>query len=131
MKKITLDSALSDGIMLKERMLWSNGGTVTISGAAELSGRTRGSVERQRENGSILGVRHGRIFHFPVWQFDLPGTADVLRVLKNNGHDEWSRLLFFANPQDSLDGKTPIECLRAGELDRVMRAANVFMEQGA
>jgi hypothetical protein len=53
----------------------------------------------------------------------------VLDALRS--HDPWMQLIFFINGNDRLNGRSPLQLLRAGELEPVLRAAESYGEQGA
>ena len=75
--------------------------------------------------------RHG--YRYPAWQFDesgvLPGLEDVLKVLAT--HDEWMQVAFFVSKNQRLANRTPVETLKAGKVDLVLDAAEVYGEHGA
>ena len=75
--------------------------------------------------------RHG--YRYPVWQLTesgvLPGLDKVLVVLAS--HDEWMQTAFFVSANPRLGGRTPIEMLKAGELESVLDAAEAYGEHGA
>jgi hypothetical protein len=53
----------------------------------------------------------------------------VLEALKD--HDEWRKLSFFVNCNVRLGGKPPLNALRAGQYDEVLKAARSLGEHGA
>ena len=57
------------------------------------------------------------------------GLEDVLQALE--GHDEWMQIAFFLGKNPRLGGETPVDMLKAGELKRVVNAAQVYGEHGA
>jgi hypothetical protein len=72
-------------------------------------------------------------YTYPAFQFEdgktLNALKEILKALKS--HDPWMQSIFFVNENDRLEGRTPLEVLRQGELDAVIRAAEVYGEQGA
>ena len=46
-------------------------------------------------------------------------------------HDPWMQSIFFPKSNDTLSGKTPLEALRQGDRESVIRAAESYGEQGA
>jgi hypothetical protein len=106
--------------------------------AAEL-GLSRATVDNRRQEGKLLALEFGskRGFRFPQWQRDLVEERDhrasfeaVLNRLASVG--PWSRYRFFVQGAPALDGRTPVEALRAGEAEVVLQAAEswVTAEQG-
>ena len=74
-----------------------------------------------------------RGYAYPAFQFEegktLAGLKEVLDALRD--HDPWMQSIFFANSNDRLSGKTPLEALRQGDRESVIRAAESYGEQGA
>ena len=75
--------------------------------------------------------RHGLVF--PAWQFVdggvLEGFKGVLAALEHL--NPWTQLDFFLGEDDALDGERPLDALRRGELDGVLRAARLLGEHVA
>jgi hypothetical protein len=73
-----------------------------------------------------LEMRDGQI-GYPVFQFEgrrvLPGMRDVLRVLAPVVATSWTIASWLTSPAPELDGRTPLEALRTGELDAVLALA--------
>ena len=129
-----LAPAFIRGIEAKRRLIDENGGALSADQVAENLGITRQAVDKRRRAGKLIGlttVRHG--YRYPAWQFSdsgtLPGLEDVLAVLAP--HDEWMQTAFFVAQNPRLGYRTPIEMLKAGELRRVLSAAEVYGEHGA
>ena len=59
----------------------------------------------------------------------LPGLEDTLRALR--GEDAWSVLTFFLESDAASGNERPLDLLRAGRLDAVARAAELYGEQAA
>jgi len=106
--------------------------------AAEL-GLSRATVDNRRQEGKLLALEFGskRGFRFPQWQRDLVEEPDirasfeaVLNRLAPVG--PWSRYRFFVQSSPELDGRTPVEALRAGKGEAVLHAAQSWAhgEQG-
>jgi hypothetical protein len=129
-----LAPAFIRGIEAKRKLIEEHGGTLSAERAAEILNITRQAVDKRRRNGKLIGLSMGRHgYRFPIWQFTesgvLPGLEDVLAVLAP--HDEWMQAAFFLGKSPRLDGRTPIETLKHGKLERVLDAAEVYGEHGA
>jgi hypothetical protein len=129
-----LAPAFIRGIEASRRLIDDHGGALTAVQAAGILGISRQMVERRRRAGKLLAVSTGRHgFRYPVWQFDesgvLPGLDDVLRVLAP--HDEWMQVAFFVSKTERLAQATPVEALKAGDLNAVLDAAAAYSEHGA
>ena len=106
---------------------------------AERLGLTRATVDKRRIEGKLLALDFGtkRGFRYPAWQSDLVQDTDarasferVLGSLAEEG--AWSRYRFFTQVAPALGGLSPIEALRAGRREEVLRAAQIWAsgEQG-
>jgi hypothetical protein len=82
-------------------------------------------VEQLRQGQRLLAVPAGHGFAYPSWQFEgrgmLSGFLTVLGAL--HGQEPNSQLAFFVTPHDGLEGRTPLDVLRSGDLDAVLRVA--------
>lgn len=121
------------GAIAKRELLDLDGGSVTPSEAGALLNITRQAVGQRRAAGKLLGIPGPNGYTYPVWQFKdhdvLDGFADVLTAL--NDHDPWMQLIFFVRENDAANGKRPLDLLRKGKLDAVLRAAALYGVQAA
>jgi hypothetical protein len=139
---VTLELAAEDplaaaklrGLERMPQLVSAGGGVVSAEQAARLLGITRQAVDKRRAQNRLIGLTQGRRgYGYPRFQFvggtTLRGLEEVLEVFGQG--DDWSKLVFFVNPNDLLDGETPESALRANRLDAVLRAARCDGEQGA
>lgn len=129
-----LSAARLRGLERRRRLVDAAGGLLNAASAAEILGVTRQAVDKRRVRNRLLAITQGkRGFGYPAFQFDdgrtLAGLDRSLDALQ--GLDTWMQLVFFAEPNDRLGGKRPLESLREGQVDAVMRAAQAFGQQGA
>jgi hypothetical protein len=122
------------GIEHRKRILEKLGGTLSAEQVAELIGISRQAVDRRRSQNQLIGLTQGkRGYAYPAFQFEdgktLDGLKEVLDAL--SGHDPWMQSIFFANANDRLTGRTPLDALRQGKTEAVVRAAEAYGEQGA
>jgi hypothetical protein len=54
-------------------------------------------------------------------------TAEPLALA---GHDEWMKTVFFVTSNLRLGDQTPVDALKAGRLQDVLDAAQMYREQG-
>lgn len=71
-------------------------------------------------------------FHYPKWQFNdagalLPGVQEVLQTFRSL--DEWRVMRYFLGPRNQLADRTPLDLLRAGEVEKVVTHAKVHAEE--
>jgi hypothetical protein len=129
-----LAPAFIRGIETQRRLVEEHGGTRSAEQIAQMLGISRQAVDKRRRSHALIALNMGRHgYRYPVWQFtksgSLPGLEDVLQALE--GHDEWMQIAFFLGNNPRLGGETPVDMLKAGELKRVVYAAQAYGEHGA
>jgi hypothetical protein len=122
------------GIEHRKRIIEKLGGSLSVEQVSELIGISRQAVDKRRSQNQLIGLTQGkRGYAYPAFQFEdgktLDGLKEVLDAL--NGHDPWMQSIFFANGNDRLNHRTPLDALRQGETEAVVRAAEAYGEQGA
>jgi biotin operon repressor len=132
--KDPLVSAKLRGLERQQALVKSGGGVLSGEQAAHILGISRQAVDKRRRQGQLIGLTQGRRgYAYPAWQFEngksIAHLEKVLHALR--GHDSWMQLSFFLNPNDRLEGVTPLHALRAGNLESVLQAASIYGEQGA
>jgi hypothetical protein len=126
--------ALKRGREVRKELLAAEGGVLSGAEVADLLGLSRQAVDKRRRSGRLIGVSPGsRGIVYPAWQFTedgvLPGFEEVLSDLPIR--DGWSPVLFMLNENAWVDDEIPLHVLRRGEIDRVRRAAQMYLEHGA
>ncbi len=130
-----LSAAVLRGTRAKRRLLSAGGGAWDARTVAEILATSDGEVETRRRGGGLLAVEREGVYAYPAWQFAgghvLPGLPAVLVELGDL--DPWMQLDFFLNPHVALAGAdvTPLEALRGGATDAVLRAARLHGGHGA
>lgn len=129
-----LAAAKLRGLQRRQQMLKVAGGALTGKGVADLLNISRQAVDKRRASNQLLALTQGRRgYSYPGFQFDegktLKGLEDVLKEL--SAHDPWMQLNFFTSANERLGGSTPIEALRSGKIDDVVKVAGMYGEQGA
>jgi hypothetical protein len=127
-----LAAARLKGVMIKSELLYEDGQPLTSEQVGSLLGITRQAVDKRRKKGQLLGITLGRRgYLYPVWQFAqgqvLPGLEPVLKELSE--YDPWTQLMFFKTGDLRLDGDTPLQRLKAGDIEQVVLAASCYGEQ--
>ena len=106
---------------------------------AERLGLSRATIDNRRVAGKMLAVDLGtkRGLRYPEWQCDLlrdtAGRTGFEKVLGALGKtDPWPQYRFFTQAAPALGGRSPIDAIRAGEVNAVARAAATWAagEQG-
>ncbi len=121
------------GLMAKRQLLKAEGGCMSSAEVATVLGVTRQAVDKRRVNGKLIGLPTGRVYVYPAWQFadgqTLPGLEEVLQHL--SVHDPWMQTAWMLNGNSRLEGQSPLDVLRSGNLEAVLDAAQLYGEQGA
>jgi len=102
-------------------------------------GLSRTTIDNRRVEGKLLALEFPtkRGFRYPRWQRELVEERQtreqfeaVLERLRTVG--DWSRYRFFMQNAPALNGRTPLEALRAGATDEVIAEAETWArgEQG-
>ena len=101
--------------------------SLTAKQVGDLLGTTRQTPHDRAEKGSLLAVLDKGIWRFPSWQFDPQGPDGVVEglheVLKSLGGSNFSKLNWLVSPNRYLDDLTPIEALKRGYKERVLKEA--------
>lgn len=132
--KDPLAAARLRGVEYQLRLLSESGGVLSGEEVAKALGVSRQAVDKRRRRGHLIGLTQGRRgYAYPAWQFEGGRTiANLEKALDAvREHDPWMQLAFFVNPNDHLNGKSPLELLRSEKLEPVLRAAANYGEQGA
>lgn len=126
----SLARAIARGNVAREEMKSQEGGSCSAEEAGATLGISKAAALKRFQKGQLLGWREAKqnAVRFPVWQFHedgtLTGLAGVLDAFEGAEEiDDWAKILFFLNPLSSLDGKRPLDLLRAGNVQRVIWAA--------
>jgi hypothetical protein len=128
--------ALIEGVRIAHEGLRAAGGAYDIDQVrALLRGISRQAIDKRVQEGSLLalpGPNNRR--SFPTLQFNRDGA--VVQGLKEvrealSTRNPWTIFNFLAYPDDRLNGRKPIEALKAGEVALVVEAARRMAQQGA
>jgi len=130
-----LARAMARGNVAREVMKSQEGGSLSAEQAGARLGISKAAILKRFQKGQLLGWREAKqnAVRFPVWQFTeddiVPGLTEVLAVFKGAAEiDDWAKIVFFLTALSSMDGKRPLDLLRAGELQRVIWAAQGTVE---
>jgi len=131
------EAALVTGAGRRAALLDAEGGCIGAEAIGKLLGISKQAVHMRRRKGGLLAVATGRRdFAFPVWQVHdgrvLVGIPDVVEALLasfGKRQDEQT-MRFFLGANPLLAGRTPLDLLRAGEVEAVLEAAATYGVHG-
>lgn len=120
------------GIQAKWDLLFGEDLPLDSGEVAVLLHITPQTVNRRRQKGRLLGIKLGQQgYLYPSWQFQqnrvIEGLESVLKEFQEA--DSWTKLLFLKTGDIRLNGATPLEKLRSGDIDAVVWAASCYGKQ--
>jgi hypothetical protein len=128
--------ALLEGVRIAQEDLRKAGGAYDLEQVRTLmQGVSRQAVDKRVQEGSLLAVPGpSNRRSYPTLQFNPDGTIveglkAVRAALPTN--NPWTILNFLAHPDDRLQGRKPIDVLKAGNVELVVEAARRLGQQGA
>jgi len=124
--------ALARNVEHRQQLIKRAGGALSAEDAGRTLGITRQAVDKRRRANTMLAVREGSDWRYPACQFDegevIAGIADVVRGFASAG--PWATLDFLLAPDTALGGRSPLEMLRDGERDAVLRLVRANESDG-
>lgn len=128
--------ALLEGVRIAQEDLRKAGGAYDLEQVRTLmQGVSRQAVDKRVQEGSLLAVPGpSNRRSYPTLQFKPDGTIveglkAVCAALPTD--NPWTILNFLAHPDDRLQGRKPIDVLKAGNVELVVEAARRWGRQGA
>jgi len=126
--------AMALGATIKQELLTSGGGGLTSSQVSSALGITRQAVDKRRVRHALLAVPNGSgEYLYPACQFTstgvIPGLEEVLRAFQIRS--PWTQLSAMLAPAPALRGKTILEALKSGAIERAIAIAGSLGEQAA
>ncbi len=127
-----LANALVRGVEVREKLRNAEGGSLSAENAAELLGISKAAILKRYQKGQIVAWREEKqdAVRFPRWQFDdrrvLNGLEKALDILRGKPLDDYGRMLFFLSNVGFLGGRRPLDCMRQGDIDSALQAAEMY-----
>jgi hypothetical protein len=125
---------MARGATVKQELMESAGGALASSQVASALGITRQAVDKRRSRRALLAVPSGSgDYLYPACQFTskgvIPGLEKVLQAF--HVRSPWTQLSALLAPAPGLGGKTILEALQAGDVEKALAVAASFGEQAA
>jgi hypothetical protein len=123
------------GLELVEKAKDAEGGAWSGSELQQRFKLSPANLHRRRKEHRIIYWRDARhAFFYPKWQFTgtgavQPGIEEILGVFKSS--DEWRIMNYFLTPRYQLEGKRPLDLVRAGDVETVLSHARTHAEEGS
>jgi len=101
--------------------------SITATQVAKLLGTSRQTPHDRVESGTLLAVMDRGALRFPIWQFDPDGEGGVIaglpEVIRALDISPMAKVSWLTRSNRMLDGETPLACLKAGDVERVVALA--------
>jgi hypothetical protein len=124
--------ALARNVEHRQNLVERAGGTVSAEDAGRMLGISRQAVDKRRRAGTLLAVREGSDWRYPLCQFDqgevIAGISDVVRGFAAAG--PWIALDFLLAADTALGGRTALQALRDGDREAVRRLIRIETSDG-
>jgi hypothetical protein len=124
--------ALARNVEHRQNLVERAGGTVSAEDAGRMLGISRQAVDKRRRAGTLLAVREGSDWRYPLCQFDqgevIAGISDVVRDFAAAG--PWIALDFLLAADTALGGRTALQALRDGDREAVRRLIRIETSDG-
>ena len=126
--------AMARGAAIERELLTGGGGGLTSSQVARALSITRQAVDKRRSRRALLAVPNGSgEYVYPACQFTsdgvINGLEEVLRAFRIRS--PWTQLSVLLASAPALGGKTLLEALKSGTLEKAIAIAASFGEQAA
>jgi hypothetical protein len=124
--------ALARNVEHRQNLVERAGGTASAEDAGRMLGISRQAVDKRRRAGTLLAVREGSDWRYPLCQFDqgevIAGISDVVRDFAAAG--PWIALDFLLAADTALGGRTALQALRDGDREAVRRLIRIETSDG-
>lgn len=128
-----LTEAFLRGASMKREMLKAEGGVLSARELAAHLGIAPQGLGRKRLRNQLFWLDVGEGFVYPAFQVSerglVAGIREVLEAFRVE--DSWMRVHFMLTQDPRLEGRRPIDLLREGRIEEVVKAAAAYGEQGA
>lgn len=134
---LALESALLEQGMADQRAVLLRPEMLTLTQACERSGIPVRTLTHMRNTGRLLALaRSGALkgYRLPAWQFEQSVLESMPDIISAFGpHRAWQAYDFLTHSEPLLGGQVPLEELRRGRRDAVLRIlpAVASLDQGA
>ncbi|CAK12424.1 helix-turn-helix domain-containing protein [Rhizobium johnstonii] len=124
--------ALARNVEHRQNLVERAGGTMSAEDAGRILGISRQAVDKRRRAGTLLAVREGSDWRYPLCQLDqgevIGGISDVVRGFAAAG--PWVALDFLLASDTALGGRTALQALRDGDREAVRRLIRIETSDG-
>lgn len=123
------EAAVSEGANVRAQII-SGPDMLSSQELAMQLGVSRETVNQRRQKGALLALTHGsRLQRYPTWQLEpiiSEALPDLLKILGQL--DPWTQYLFITQGNPALNGRAPLDALRAGDRTGVLEVASEYAD---
>lgn len=126
--------AMARGTAVKQELLKNAGGGLTSTQVSRALGITRQAVDKRRSRRSLLALPTGSgEYLYPACQFTPEGVIPSFEALLQTFQvkNPWTQLSGLLAPTPGAGGKTVLDLLKAGEVEKAISIVASFGEQAA
>ncbi|MBY5407649.1 helix-turn-helix domain-containing protein [Rhizobium leguminosarum] len=124
--------ALARNVEHRQNLVERAGGTMSAEDTGRMLGISRQAVDKRRRAGTLLAVREGSDWRYPLCQLDrgevVAGISDIVRCFAAAG--PWIALDFLLAADTALGGRTALQALRDGDREAVRRLIRIETSDG-
>ncbi|MBY5346869.1 helix-turn-helix domain-containing protein [Rhizobium leguminosarum] len=124
--------ALARNVEHRQNLVERAGGTMSAEDTGRMLGISRQAVDKRRRAGTLLAVREGSDWRYPLCQLDqgevVAGISDIVRGFAAAG--PWIALDFLLAADTALGGRTALQALRDGDREAVRRLIRIETSDG-
>jgi hypothetical protein len=124
--------ALARNVEHRQNLVERAGGTMSAEDTGRMLGISRQAVDKRRRAGTLLAVREGSDWRYPLCQLDqgevVAGISDIVRGFAAAG--PWIALDFLLAADTALGGRTALQALRDGDREAVRRLNRIETSDG-
>jgi hypothetical protein len=123
-EKLVIES-LKSSFIARHKLLQNS---LTGSDVQQMLGlSSRMSHINRVNNKTLLAVKDNGVWKFPAWQFDAEGNDSVInglpKIIEALEMSDIAKISWFNTPNSHLEGRTPLEMLKKGEIRAVVNEA--------
>jgi hypothetical protein len=129
----TIAAAIARGVVEKKNLLEEAGGAYTSEQLAKVLGISPQAVHGGRQTNLYFGVPVARGIRYPKFQVTELGILPGLRQCLNafTLPDPWMKLAVLLAPSERLNGLSPLQVLRDGDIAAAVKVAQAYGSHGA
>ena len=126
-------AALAEGTLQKKELLEEMGGAFTADQLAKILKISPQAVHGGRQTNLYFGLPVAKGFRYPKFQVTDSGTLKGLKEFLSafTLPDPWTKLAVLVAPSDRLNGRSPLNAIKTGEIGKAVEVALAYGSHGA